>query len=67
DASFGRTVKVIPMSEYSSAIYTEITESFVRLIAFRDLQALIIENKDIAESLRQIFELAWKGAKTVTN
>lgn len=62
DASFGRTVKVIPMSEYSSSIYIEITGSFVRLLAFRDLQALIIENKDIAESLRQIFELAWKGA-----
>ena len=60
DAAFGRTVKVIPSSEYDAVISIEISDLFIRILAFRDLQAIIIENKDIATALRQIFEMVWK-------
>lgn len=60
DAEYGRKVKPVSVVDYDANVSIEVTDLFVRVIAFRDLQALIIENKDIASSLRQIFELVWK-------
>jgi len=60
DAEYGRKIKSVSAVDYDANVSVEVTDLFVRVIAFRDLQALIIENKDIASSLRQIFELVWK-------
>ncbi len=61
DKDFGRNIKVITPGEYNADISIEVSEVFVRIVAFRELQAIIIENKDIANALRQIFEMIWKA------
>lgn len=60
DTAFGRRVKIIPSNTYNTEVSIEITDIFVRILAFRDLQAIIIENKNIANALKQIFEMIWK-------
>ncbi len=61
DKEYGRTVKIIPFEEYSSNIAIDIGDTFVRILAFRELQGVIIENSDIARTMRQIFDMVWKN------
>ncbi|MDP2669280.1 MAG: helix-turn-helix domain-containing protein [bacterium] len=60
DKEFGRSNIVVPFSQYSSKISVDMGEDFVRILALRDQQGVIIENKDVAEGMRQIFDLVWK-------
>jgi sugar-specific transcriptional regulator TrmB len=60
DKQFGRQIKQIPASEYASNISIDVGDDFVRLIAYKDLQAVIIKNADIALALRQVFEIMWQ-------
>jgi len=48
-------------SDYSSEISIEITDEFVRIIDPIEIKAVIIENKRVADTLKQIVELAKKG------
>ena len=59
DKQYGRQIKQIPAAEYSSNISIDVGDDFVRLIAYKDLQAVIIKNADIASALRQVFEILW--------
>ncbi len=60
DSSKGRTIKSLPYNEYSSKISIDMGETFVRIMMNADLQAVIIENPELAKTLRQIFEIVWK-------
>lgn len=60
DAAYNRVVKIIPYEEYSANNSIDIGDTFVRILSFRELQGVIIENPDIAHSVRQIFEMVWK-------
>lgn len=48
---------------YPGDISIEIAEDFVRIIAAKDQQATIIENKNVAAALRQMWSVLWKQAK----
>lgn len=61
DAEYGRTMKVIPYEDYSANISIDVGDIFVRILAFRELQGIIIENPDVARTMRQIFEMVWKS------
>ena len=61
DKEYGRNMKIIPAETYSARNSIEIGDTFVRILAFRDLQGVIIENEAIAETMRQIFEMVWKS------
>ena len=50
-------IKFIPNSEYNSKITFEVGSTFVRILSFQNLQGIIIEDKEIANALRQFFEL----------
>ena len=63
DEEYGRLNLIVPFSEYSSKISLDIGEDFVRILALPDEQGVIIENKDVAESMRQIFEMVWEKRK----
>ena len=63
DKEYLREMKKVPLSSYDSRVSMDAGEDFVRIIAFKDLQGVIIENKFVAESLRQIFEMVWKSIK----
>jgi hypothetical protein len=60
DAEFGRSIKVVPASQYSANISIDIGDTFVRILMFRDLQGVIIENPDVARTVREIFEMVWR-------
>ena len=56
-------IRQAPELSYPGDISFEIAEDFVRIIAAKDQQATIIENKNVADALRQIWQVLWKQAK----
>jgi sugar-specific transcriptional regulator TrmB len=61
DAEYNRKVKVIPNNKYSSNISVEIHTSFIRILMFKELQCVIIDNPNVAMTFKQIFEMVWAG------
>lgn len=61
DSKHGRTMKIVPSEEYSSKTWIHVGETYVTFSAPQDKQAVVIENKDIAKAMRQIFEIIWKA------
>lgn len=59
-------IREAPELSYPGDISLEIAEDFVRIIAAKDQQATIIENKNVADALRQIWNVLWKQAVPVT-
>ncbi len=51
--------KFVPFEQYSATISIDVGDTFVRIIAFRGLQSIIIENPDVARTVKQIFEMVW--------
>lgn len=51
--------KFVPFEMYSATISIDVGDTFARIIGFRGLQAVIIENPDVACTIRQIFEMVW--------
>lgn len=60
----GVEIKALSEKEYSSNISIEIYDKFVQIISHRYIQGILIENPDIADVMKQIFELVWKQTKT---
>lgn len=61
DSSHSRKVRVVPHSQYSSRIAIEINDRLVRILMFKDLQAIVIDNPQVAETMSEIFEMAWNA------
>jgi sugar-specific transcriptional regulator TrmB len=55
------TLKALPEEIYSSNVSIEVYDSITQIVSHRYLQAIRIENPDIASVLKQIFEIVWKG------
>jgi hypothetical protein len=51
--------KVVPLSLYSGKVSIEAGDTFVRVILFKQLQSVVIESKELADSVRQIFNIVW--------
>lgn len=60
DKEYGREMKIVPFEEYSSDVSVEIGEGYIMFFSFKDMQVTLIENKSIAKTLKQVFEIAWK-------
>ena len=60
DKEYNRQLKTIPFSEYSASTSVTIGDDFISFFSFKDLQITRIENKKIANTMRQIFEMVWK-------
>lgn len=54
-------IKGLPPSIYSSNISIEMYGEFTQITSHRYMQAVLIQNADVANVLRQIFEIAWKA------
>ncbi len=61
DAEYGRQTKTIPLETYSANISLDMTDTAVRILDFKNLQGVVIENPDITNSVRQIFEMVWES------
>lgn len=63
DSEYYRKIKKLPLLVYNSKVSLDVGNEFVRIISFIDLQGVIIENKFVAESMKQIFEMMWRFVK----
>ena len=50
---------MIKLVRYSSDQSIDTVQDFVRIIDYKNLQAVIIENTDLAATFKQIFEMLW--------
>jgi sugar-specific transcriptional regulator TrmB len=57
------SLKAFPEEIYSSNVSIEVYDSITQIVSHRYLQAIQIENPDIANVLKQIFEIVWKSNK----
>ncbi len=53
-------LKLLDRNKYDSNISIEIFDKFVQITSHRYAQGIVINNPDIADALRQIFNLAWE-------
>ena len=53
-------LKGLPPEKYNSNISIEIYKNYTQIFSHRFLQATVIDNPDIANVLRQVFELIWE-------
>ena len=60
---FGLEMKALSEKEYSSNISIEVYDNFTQIISHRYVQGILIENKDIADVMKQIFSLVWDSTK----
>lgn len=58
---FGYKIKFLDKNDYSSDCSIEIGDDFVQIVSVRYLQGIHIENPDIANAMRQIFEMVWSA------
>jgi len=60
DQKYGREMKVLPTTEYSSEVAIDVLGDMVRIQDYKNLQGVILENADVAKTMREIFEMCWK-------
>ena len=53
--------KTVSSEEYDSNVSIEVCDNFVQIISSQYLQGVLIDNPDIANTMRQIFEMVWKS------
>jgi sugar-specific transcriptional regulator TrmB len=61
DALYGFLSKTLSRSVYTSETSIDIADTFIRILMFKELQAVIIENATVAKALREIFEICWRA------
>jgi len=55
----GHEVRTVPYQTYSSNVSIDIGDTFTRIVMMQDAKAVIIENEDVAKTLREVFEMVW--------
>ncbi len=60
DAERGWQVKVVPHKEYSSEVAIDTIGDIVRIQDYKNLQGVVVENADVAKTVREIFEMLWQ-------
>jgi HTH-type transcriptional regulator, sugar sensing transcriptional regulator len=57
----GMDLHPLPEKDYSSNISVEVYDNYTQIISHRYLQGILIENPDIADVMKQIFNLVWRS------
>lgn len=60
DEQYGWKIVSLDESEFSSQVSVEIADDFVRVLLYKDQQAVIVDNPDFAKMMREVFEMIWK-------
>lgn len=60
DIVYGFLPKILPAALYTSEASIDITDTFVRILMFKEQQATIVENRKVAKALKEIFEILWQ-------
>lgn len=56
-------IESLPMEKYNSQISLEVYQNSTLISSNRYLQAMLIDNPDVASVIRQLFEMIWKDIK----
>ncbi|MEI8328239.1 MAG: helix-turn-helix domain-containing protein [Candidatus Taylorbacteria bacterium] len=56
-----RTTHILPYSIYSSSVSIDTFSNIVRIVLNRNNQMVVIENPELAKTIRQIFNFMWKN------
>lgn len=64
---FGANMKYIDPKIYSSDCSIEVGDNFIQIFSLRHMQVILIENPDIAHTMKQVFEMVWKCGTDKTN
>lgn len=59
DVAHSRNIKTVPQEQYSSEVAIDTIGDLVRIQDYKNLQGIVIENKDVAKTVREIFEMTW--------
>jgi HTH-type transcriptional regulator, sugar sensing transcriptional regulator len=62
-AKMGMSSIGLPSEIYNANVSFEVFDKYVQIISHRYLQGTLIDNRDAADSLRQIFEIIWNVYK----
>ncbi len=54
-------LRALPANVYDSNISIEIYKNYTQIFSHRYLQGILIDNPDIARTIKQIFEIVWKN------
>jgi hypothetical protein len=57
----GMDLRPLLEKDYSSNVSIEVYDNFTQIISHRNLQGILIDNSDIADVVRQIFNLVWQS------
>ena len=60
DAGIGAQFKVVPYQQFSSKIAMDVIGNCVRIHDYKNLQGIVLENADVAKTVREIFEMLWQ-------
>lgn len=60
----GMDLRPLDEKDYSSNISIEVYDNFTQILSHRHLQGILIDNPDIADVMKQIFELVWKNTNS---
>lgn len=60
---YNLTIKFIPFDIYSASNSIDVAGDMIRILAFKELEGVLIRNKNIADSMRQIFEMVWRAQR----
>lgn len=60
DKKYGREMKIVPCETYSSDTAIDVVGDVVRIQDYKNLQGVVLENADVAKTVREIFEMVWK-------
>ena len=55
---------IVPCSEFNPEIEVNIYGAKLAFMNYADQMSIIIENRAIADAMKQVYELSWKGAKS---
>ncbi|MEI8328333.1 MAG: helix-turn-helix domain-containing protein [Candidatus Taylorbacteria bacterium] len=64
DALFKRITHVLPYEIYSSSVSIDTFSDIVRIVLNKNNQMVVIENKELAKTIREIFNMMWADTKT---
>jgi len=59
-------LKALPLKMYDSNISIEVYDQSTQILSHRHMQGIVIQNPDIANVVRQIFEIVWKTVPSTT-
>ena len=60
DRAHNRTIKAVPFKDYSSKVSLYAIADLVFIADYENLQVMVLENGEVAKTVKQIFEIVWQ-------